>query len=46
MAEDAILLFNDGVALRFFDKNEKRPDKHQLLLEFEDDTYLLASVQM
>lgn len=40
------LLFGDGVILRFHAKDEKRPPKHQLLLEFEDGTALSASVQM
>ena len=37
-ADDYVLLFGDGVALRFHGKDEKRPSKHQLLVEFEDDT--------
>ncbi len=40
------LLFGDGVILRFHDKDEKRPPKHQLLLEFADGTAISASVQM
>ncbi len=40
------LLFGDGVVLRFHDKDEKRPPKHQLLVEFEDGTAISASVQM
>jgi len=46
LAGDATLLFNDGVTLRLHNKDEKRPPKHQLLLEFEDGTALSASVQM
>jgi formamidopyrimidine-DNA glycosylase len=45
-AGDAVLLFSDGVALRFHDRDEKRPQKHQMLIEFEDGTALSASVQM
>ena len=45
-AGDVFLLFGDGVNLRFHDKGEKRPAKHQLLLEFDDFTALSASVQM
>jgi len=41
-----ILLFTDGVVLRFHTKNEQRPQKHQLLIEFEDKTAISASVQM
>lgn len=44
--EDAVILFGEGVALRFHSANEKRPQKHQLLIEFEDFSALSASVQM
>jgi len=43
---DALLLFTDGVVLRFHAKDEQRPKKHQLLIEFEDNTAVSASVQM
>ncbi len=42
----ARLLFGDGVNLRFHSKGDKRPSKHQLLMDFEDETALSASVQM
>lgn len=45
-AEDTIILFGDGVAIKYHGENEKRPQKHQLLIEFEDFTALTASVQM
>jgi len=45
-AGDAVLLFSDGVVLRFHVRDEKRPQKHQLLIEFEDGTAISASVQM
>ncbi len=45
-AEDTAMLFGDGVTLQYHDKNEVRPSKHQLLLEFADSTALSASVQM
>lgn len=44
--EDTVLLFGDGVNLRFHGNEEKRPQKHQLLVEFDDFTALSASVQM
>lgn len=44
--EDAKLVFSDGVNLRYHQKGEKLPAKHQLLLEFEDGSALSASVQM
>ena len=45
-AGDAVLLFSDGVVLRFHTGDEQRPRKHQLLIEFEDATAVSASVQM
>lgn len=42
----ANLVFGDGVNLRYFAYGEKIPDKHQLDLEFEDGSHLIASVQM
>ncbi len=45
-ADGYMLLFGDGVALRFHNKDEKRPAKHQLLVEFEDTSAISASVQM
>jgi len=45
-AEDATLHFGDGVNLRYYEANEKRPDKHQLLIEFDDSSALLATVAM
>lgn len=45
-AQGAVILFGDGVGLRFHDVNEKRPAKHQLLIEFEDFSAVSATVQM
>ena len=45
-AGESAILFGDGVNLRFHDKNESRPQKHQLLIEFEDLSAISASVQM
>lgn len=45
-AGEAAMLFGDGVALRFYNKGEKHPDKHQLLIIFDDSSALGASVQM
>lgn len=44
--EDLILVFGDGVDLRYLAPDAKRPVKHQLLMEFEDDSALSGSVQM
>lgn len=45
-AEDAVILFGDGVGIRFHGYNESKPQKHQLLIEFEDFSCISASVQM
>ncbi len=43
---DTKLLFGDGTNLRYLIKGEKIPSKHQLLIKFDDESVLLASVQM
>lgn len=43
---EARLLFSEGAGLRFHGKNEPRPERHQLLIEFAGGTALSASVQM
>jgi Formamidopyrimidine-DNA glycosylase len=45
-AGDAAILIGDGVGLRYHDIQAKRPVKHQLLIEFEDDSALSGTVQM
>jgi formamidopyrimidine-DNA glycosylase len=45
-AGKAKLLFSDGVNLRYCNKGAKLPDKHQLLLEFDDGSSLVGWVQM
>jgi formamidopyrimidine-DNA glycosylase len=45
-AEDANILFGEGVNIRLHDKVEKCPAKHQLLIEFDDHSALSLSVQM
>ncbi|MFO7772451.1 MAG: zinc finger domain-containing protein [Dehalococcoidia bacterium] len=45
-AGDVKLLFSDGVNLRYYSKGEQLPDRHQLLLEFDDGSSLVGSVQM
>jgi formamidopyrimidine-DNA glycosylase len=43
---NANILFGEGVGIRFHDRNEHHPAKHQLLIEFEDQSAISASVQM
>lgn len=45
-AENAVIMFADGVNLRYHAENEKHPQKHQILIEFEDSSAISASVQM
>lgn len=41
-----VLVLTDGVNLRYFAPSEKLPNKHQLLIGFEDESCLIASVRM
>ena len=45
-AGTAVIMFGDGVRLKYHLKGDKYPPKHQLLIEFEDGSALSASVQM
>ncbi len=45
-AENANILLGEGVGIRFHGRNEPRPAKHQLLIEFEDHSAISASIQM
>jgi formamidopyrimidine-DNA glycosylase len=44
--ENANILFGEGAVIRFHGNNEPRPDKHQLLIEFDDRSAISFSVQM
>lgn len=43
---ESMLLFDDGVNLRLHPNAGPKPVKHQLLVAFDDETYLSASVAM
>jgi formamidopyrimidine-DNA glycosylase len=45
-AENANILLGDGAGIRFHRKNEPRPAKHQLLIEFDDHSAISVSIQM
>jgi len=45
-ADNVIILLSDGVGLRFHEDNNQLPKKHQLLIEFDDSSFLTVSVQM
>jgi len=40
------ILFHEGVNLRFLEDSSDIPDKHQLLIEFNDGTFLCAFIRM
>jgi formamidopyrimidine-DNA glycosylase len=42
----ANILLGEGTAIRYHAKNDPRPPKHQLLIEFSDRSALSAAVQM
>lgn len=44
--EDKVLVLTDGVNLRYLTPETKLPAKHQLLIAFEDESCLIASVRM
>lgn len=46
LAEDARILFSDGVNPRYLAQGEPAPKKHQLLMEFDDFSHLVCTVQM
>jgi formamidopyrimidine-DNA glycosylase len=45
-AEEMRILFSDGVNVRYFSAGEALPQKHQLWIEFEDDSSLICTIQM
>jgi len=45
-AEGAVLNFGDGVILRYYEADEMLPEKHQLLVTFDDDSALVGTVAM
>jgi formamidopyrimidine-DNA glycosylase len=45
-AGNSIMLFTEGVGLRFHAQNTPRPQRHQLLIEFSNGAALSAVVQM
>ena len=45
-AGNANILLGDGAGIRFHRKDEPRPAKHQLLVEFDDHSAISVSIQM
>lgn len=44
--DSAVILIGDGANLRYHEKGQKTPAKHQLLLELDDSSKVSATVQM
>ena len=44
--EDYIILLGEGVRIKYHNKGEKLPLKHQLLIMFDDGSSISSSVQM
>jgi len=44
--EKARIVFGDGANLNYYAPDSKLPQKHQLLIGFDDNSFLTASVQM
>jgi len=44
--KDVCITIGDGTNMRYFAPFEKHPDKHQLLLEFEDGSFVACTVAM
>ena len=40
------ILFSDGANIRYYTENEKKPEKHQLYIQFVDGTAIIYTVQM
>lgn len=46
LCEEVAITFSEGTNILFHQVGQKRPAKHQLLLEFDDGTGLTVSIQM
>jgi formamidopyrimidine-DNA glycosylase len=46
MDEEKVILLSEGIRIRYYHVEEHIPDKHQLLLQFNDHSFLVCSVQM
>lgn len=46
LSDNLTLFFNDGPVLRYHKPGAKLPEKHQLMLKFDDGSALTASIQM
>lgn len=46
LEDDTYLSIGDGTNLKYFPAFEKHPKKHQMLIEFEDNSFLVFTVSM
>lgn len=46
LGKGLLLVFNDGINPRYYPAGAKLPPKHQLHLEFEDESHLVCTIQM
>ena len=44
--DEKVILLSEGIRIRYHQAEEHIPDKHQLLLQFNDHSFLVCSVQM
>lgn len=44
--EDVRLLFGDGLNIRYYAPGEQIPEKHQILIAFEDESCIMGSMRM
>lgn len=45
-AGDTAMVFSDGVGLKYYNDGKQLPAKHQLLIEFDENSFITASIQM
>lgn len=43
---DALFMVSEGTVLLYTEEQEKLPKKHQMLIQFQDDSYLCAFIKM
>ncbi len=46
LAAQISIILSDGVAIRYFERDEKPAKKHQLLIKFTDESHLCFAIQM
>lgn len=44
--EDSLLIFTDGVTIRYYEPGKKLPPKYQMLVGFDDESCIIVSIRM